>query len=253
MVSIFLGSSPFWNAYTSSDGFGKLIFISLFFLSVTSWFLIAYKTWLLLEVRKRAFAFKEIVHKKQENFFSLDKNVSCVPKELSNSFLEIYRTLRKQTLDLLRKNRQFMQRGKKEIGLEDDIEVYLSPSDVEFVDVSLQITIAREKKILEKDLFYLSTIVSLAPFLGLLGTVWGILITFGDLQANTLGSSNQAVLGGLSMALATTVVGLVVAIPALISFNYLKQKIRDFETEMESFSNDLLATVEMLYRKVDVK
>ena len=55
-----------------------------------------------------------------------------------------------------------------------------------------------------------------------------------------------------SLALATTVLGLVDAIPALIGYNYLKNSARDFQTEMEGFSNELLASVEMYYRKVDV-
>jgi len=60
------------------------------------------------------------------------------------------------------------------------------------------------------------------------------------------------VLGGISLALATTVLGLIDAIPALIGYNYLKNSVRDFQTDMESFSNELLASVEMYYRKVDV-
>jgi biopolymer transport protein TolQ len=59
------------------------------------------------------------------------------------------------------------------------------------------------------------------------------------------------VLGGLSLALATTVLGLLDAIPALIGYNYLKNTIRDFTTEMEGFSNEILAAVELQYRKVE--
>lgn len=59
------------------------------------------------------------------------------------------------------------------------------------------------------------------------------------------------VLSGLSLALATTVLGLIDAIPALIGYNYLKNSIRDFAMEMEGFSNDLLTSVELEYRKMD--
>lgn len=113
-------------------------------------------------------------------------------------------------------------------------------------------TVTNETKFLEKNLFILATIVSLAPFLGLLGTVWGILTTFSELQSQAAGSTHQMVLGGLSLALATTVLGLIDAIPALIGYNYLKNNIRDFETDMESFANEILASVEMQYRQVDV-
>jgi biopolymer transport protein TolQ len=93
----------------------------------------------------------------------------------------------------------------------------------------------------------------LAPFLGLLGTVWGILTTFSELQVQGSSSSHQMVLGGLSLALATTVFGLIDAIPALIGYNYLKNTIRDFQTEMEKFASELLASIEMQYRKVDLE
>jgi biopolymer transport protein TolQ len=53
------------------------------------------------------------------------------------------------------------------------------------------------------------------------------------------------------MALATTVLGLVVAIPALVAYNYLKNEIKDFEEDMHLFSNKLIATLEMQYRKVE--
>jgi len=66
------------------------------------------------------------------------------------------------------------------------------------------------------------------------------------------GGSSQMILGGLSLALATTVFGLVDAIPALIGYNYFKNYVRELTTEMDCFSNEILASVEMQYRKVDV-
>jgi len=104
---------------------------------------------------------------------------------------------------------------------------------------------------LEKNLFVLSTIVTLGPFLGLLGTVWGILLTFSELHSRGISSSNAAMLAGLSMALATTVIGLVVAIPAVIGYNYIKNAGREYLREMEDFSQVLLSTLELQYRKPD--
>ena len=129
----------------------------------------------------------------------------------------------------------------------------MSQSDIDFVQSHLMSTVANQTKFLEKNLYILSTIVGLAPFLGLLGTVWGILTTFGDMQVQGSGSASTAVLGGISLALATTVIGLIDAIPAMIGYNYLKNNVRDFQTDMEIFSNELLASVEMHYRKVDVR
>jgi biopolymer transport protein TolQ len=83
--------------------------------------------------------------------------------------------------------------------------------------------------------------------------VWGILITFGELQAGHSVSSNSIILGGLSTALTTTVLGLLIAIPALIAYNYLKNLSHHFTTEMRDFSHFLLSTVELQYRKVDIE
>lgn len=245
-----IGSSVIFEAYANSDFFGKLIFIALFLLSASSWALLIYKLWLLNTVRKVSDGFREVTRKRRQSFFSLDKLAPSCPGEIENAFLKIYCTLQKMTLEILQKNKNFMQRKYGEF--EEEMEVHLSPTDVESVEVQLHTEVGAQRKVLEKNLFFLSTVVSLAPFLGLLGTVWGILVTFGDLQSHATGNTNEMVLGGLSMALATTVLGLVVAIPSLIAHNYLKQSIRDFETEMENFSNELLGIVEMLYRKVDV-
>ena len=127
----------------------------------------------------------------------------------------------------------------------------LSLSDIDFVASHLSTQVALEVKNLEKNLYILSTTVSLAPFLGLLGTVWGILTTFSELQTQSAGNTHQMVLSGSSLALATTVLGLIDAIPALIGYNYLKSTIRDFATDMEGFSNEILAAVELQYRKVE--
>src|SRR5262249_38330119 len=152
-----------------------------------------------------------------------------------NPFLSLYFVLKKHSLDVLKKNQQFSKEAQA------SGHSYMSPSDIDFVHAHLMAAIAGQIKFLEKNLFFLSTIVSLAPFLGLLGTVWGILITFTHLQT-TGGSSHNMVLAGISLALATTVLGLIDAIPALIGYNYLKNSVRDLQTDMEGFSNDLLAS-----------
>ena len=105
---------------------------------------------------------------------------------------------------------------------------------------------------MEKNLFILSTIATLAPFLGLLGTVWGILVTFSQLHTGGSITSNSAMLGGLATALATTVLGLVIAIPALVAHNYLKNALKNYSSDMETFLYQLLSSIELQYRKVDI-
>lgn len=243
---IVLASNPFFDAYFESDLLGKLIFIGLIILSVVSWIVLLYKGMITYRAKKAALKFQEAFQMHKLNPLNLDVTASSLHKE-KNPFLAIYQILKKQTLDILNKNRRF---GIKENGVEAS---YLSPSDIDFVEGYLFSTISQETKNLEKHLYILSTVVTLAPFLGLLGTVWGILTTFSQLQANTGGSTHQMVLGGLSLALATTVLGLIDAIPALIGYNVLKHTIKDFQTEMESFSNELLSAVELQYRQVDVR
>lgn len=234
--SLILASNPFFDAYFQSDLMGKLIILALISMSIITWALIFQKCWLTWQMREASVNFqKKFMAQRQKPLF-----VEYVGIE--NPYQEIYSNLKHNTVEILKKNQHF---SGKENG-----ESFLSPSDIDFVDAHLQMTIMSQTKRLEKNLFVLATIVSLGPFLGLLGTVWGILTTFSQLQTQAAGSTQQMVLGGISLALATTVLGLIDAIPALIGYNYLKNNIRDFHTDMESFSTDVLSTVEMQYRKV---
>ena len=90
----------------------------------------------------------------------------------------------------------------------------------------------REIEKLEKNLSFLATIVSIAPFLGLLGTVWGLLLSFNNMAiAGT--SSIKIVASGVAEALITTIVGLIVAIPAAIGHNYFMEKLKHITGRIE--------------------
>lgn len=255
-VNIFmLNGNPFFEAYSQSDILGKLIFLSLYFLSICSWSILVYKIWVTYQAKRNAFRFYEAFQLQKLNPLSLDcENIN--KRKTINPFLDLYQVLKKQCLEVLAKNRHFSKLQQSEpaganFGTGTAPSSSLSLSDIDYVSSHLSTQVAQQVKFLERHLYVLSTTVSLAPFLGLLGTVWGILTTFSELQVQSAGSTHQMVLGGLSMALATTVLGLLDAIPALIGYNYLKNTIRDFATEMEGFSNDILASVELQYRKVD--
>jgi len=92
---------------------------------------------------------------------------------------------------------------------------------------------------LERGLSGLATIGSTAPFVGLLGTVIGIIDAFRAIQTEG-GSHIGAVSGGISEALVTTALGLFVAIPAVMMFNYFTTKIRGFDVEMDNSSSELI-------------
>jgi biopolymer transport protein ExbB/biopolymer transport protein TolQ len=92
---------------------------------------------------------------------------------------------------------------------------------------------------LERGLSGLATIGSTAPFVGLLGTVIGIIDAFGQIKENQT-SNIAAVSGGISEALMTTALGLFVAIPAVMMFNYFTSKIKAFDVEMDNSSSELV-------------
>jgi biopolymer transport protein ExbB len=93
---------------------------------------------------------------------------------------------------------------------------------------------------LERGLAGLATIGSTAPFVGLLGTVIGIIDAFAMIQKNHA-TGVSAVSGGISEALVTTALGLFVAIPAVMMFNYFTGKIKAFDVEMNNSSSELMA------------
>ena len=90
---------------------------------------------------------------------------------------------------------------------------------------------------------FLATTGNTTPFIGLFGTVWGIMNSFHGIGQR--GSASLAVVApGISEALVATAAGLAVAIPAVIAFNYFMQKIRVIESELQSFSSDFLNIIE---------
>ena len=92
---------------------------------------------------------------------------------------------------------------------------------------------------LKKGLGGLATIGSTAPFIGLLGTVMGILRAFQQI-ASSKSQGIAAVAGGISEALVTTAIGLFVAIPAVMAFNYFTNKVEAFDVEMDNSSSELV-------------
>jgi len=97
---------------------------------------------------------------------------------------------------------------------------------------------------LEKHLPILATIASVAPMLGFLGTVQGMIVAFGDIEAN-IGTQNivQAAASGIRVALLTTAFGLIVGIPAYMAFNYFTGIINDFVLQVESSAAELIEVV----------
>jgi len=102
------------------------------------------------------------------------------------------------------------------------------PASVASADLAAAIDGAkvRERMRLERHLAFLATLGSNGPFIGLFGTVLGIIKAFHDLAASQAGGGASTIMAGISEALVATAVGLMVAIPAVIAFNYFNRRIR---------------------------
>jgi len=101
----------------------------------------------------------------------------------------------------------------------------------------------QEMRYLEKYLAVLETIAGVAPLLGLLGTVLGMMKIFDVIVTSGLGQT-QLLSRGISEALITTVVGLFIAIPALVAYNYFTHKVEGFVLEIEKYSSHILEKLE---------
>lgn len=103
----------------------------------------------------------------------------------------------------------------------------------------------QEQRRLERFLTFLASTGSTAPFIGLFGTVWGIMNAFQGI--GEMGSASLAVVApGISEALVATALGLVAAIPAVMAYNHLLYKVQVLQSQMEEFSQDLLNIAENL-------
>jgi biopolymer transport protein TolQ len=244
-------TNVFFTAYAQSDFFGRIIMLGLVVLSLVCWLVLLKKGWQSKSVRRLGADFLKALSQHKNPILTIDfeKMPKAKSEELSHPFAAVFKAVKVKTLEILEKNLYFL----KQTGEGKAPQVFLSASDLELIESHSLTVISSEIKRLERNLHVLSTIVTLAPFLGLLGTVWGILVTFSGLQGGIGSASNAAILGGLSTALSTTVLGLIIAIPALIAFNTLKASLKNISSDLENFSYYLLGQLELEYRKVEVK
>jgi biopolymer transport protein TolQ len=120
------------------------------------------------------------------------------------------------------------------------------PKNTNAIGVEMHVAAGDEVRRLERGMSWLATIASVSPFIGLFGTVWGVMDAFsglGDSGAATL----RAVAPGIAEALITTAAGLAAAIPALIAYNHFLQGIRSVASRMESFASEFVSKIETMY------
>ena len=127
-------------------------------------------------------------------------------------------------------------------------EKVLSGAAINAIKASLDATLVREMHRLNSNMVLLTIAISGGPFLGLLGTVVGVMITFAAIAA--AGDVNvNAIAPGIAAALVATVAGLAVAIPALFGYNYLTSKIKNLVAEMQVFVDEFVTKVAEVYTK----
>ncbi len=230
---MFLLTNPLIQAYKDSDCFGKIIFLILILLSIITWTIFWQKTSVQKKFFKTGIELKNTFLGQKSLPLSLDN----LPPH--NPFTDLYKSIKRISLELLNKNKDLLEPSEEHL-------VILSNSDIDVIENQILSLLPKYKHLLEKNNFILSTIVSLAPFLGLLGTVWGLLLAFSALGTT---QNSSTIMSGLSTSLATTVLGLLVAIPALIAYNYLKTLTTSLLIELEFFGFLTLNAIELKYKK----
>ena len=122
----------------------------------------------------------------------------------------------------------------------------ISLSSYEAVKVVLEEAAAAQAMSLEKGMIVLSTAVAGGPFIGLLGTVWGVMSTFAGIAASN-SASLTAMAPGVAAALVATVTGLLVAIPAMFAYNFMVTTVRHITQELDGFATRYANQIEHTY------
>jgi biopolymer transport protein ExbB/TolQ len=122
----------------------------------------------------------------------------------------------------------------------------ISPSSFEAVKVVLEEAASAQAMALEKGMIVLSTAVAGGPFIGLLGTVWGVMSTFAGIAEKNQ-ASLTAMAPGVAAALVATVTGLLVAIPAMFGYNFMVTTIRHVTQELDGFASRYANQIEHAY------
>lgn len=222
-AATFTGSLGLWEMVVNAGPVVKFVLFILLVFSVFSWAIIIYKVLLLRKVERESGAFYDAFWEKRQFSQILAEARAHDKSPLARMFRPVYAELSN------------MMAGTKGAAVER--------GSLERLERILRKTGAVERARLEYTVSFLATAGNTAPFIGLFGTVWGIMASFRDIGA--LGTANLAVVApGISEALVATAMGLAVAIPAVVGYNHILSRIERISTEMENFSSDLINIIE---------
>jgi biopolymer transport protein TolQ len=205
----------------------KGVLALLILMSAASWFVIGSKSLYLSNAASRSAKFQDAFWKtgRLDEIWRISE--ASPPSPVSEVFRAGYTELAK-----LQKRRQETPDAASEELL----------GDIESVQRALDRARTTAITDMESRVPLLGTTASAGPFIGLFGTVWGIMNSFRNIGAK--GAANLATVApGIAEALVTTAIGLMAAIPAVMAYNYLSRRIRVLSAEMETFSSDFLNIV----------
>jgi len=214
------------NLITDASLVVQLILLVLIFFSVFSWAIILYKRKALRTAAGHSQRFL--------NAFRKSKNLADV-----NDAARKYKASPMASI---------FQAGFKELGYwtKAGQAVAITPERIETLMRALHKTSNQEIARMERMMSFLATTGSVTPFIGLFGTVWGIMDAFFKIGV-VRSASLTTVAPGIAEALIATAVGLFAAIPAVIAYNYFLGRIKDVITDMEDFSYEFVSIAERLY------
>lgn len=207
----------------------KIVLLMLLFFSVASWGIMLSKFFSFNRIRRETNQFLTIFSRKKslESIYTSSKGMHTCP--MARVFFEGYKAFASEF--------QIMNAAASD----EDQRYFLKKLDG--IARSLDRAVSHEITIMERFLFFLATTGSISPFIGLFGTVWGIMKSFQSVGLT--GASNIAVVApGIAEALIATAAGLLAAVPAVIGYNYFIHRVKVFGTEMDNFGLDFLSLIE---------
>jgi biopolymer transport protein TolQ len=227
-------SSQLLDLLANTTYVSRVVLVILALFSIASWAIILYKAWMFRQAERHSGQFLDVF--RRSNKFS---EVQAVCKSLGDSplvglFQSGYAEL----------TAQLRQSGTAEpAGNPHPASGRPTLKSLTAVDRSLTRASVVELNKLERKIPVLATTASVAPFIGLFGTVWGIMMAF--LNIGQTGSTSLDVVGvPIAEALIATAFGLAAAIPALVAYNHFSNRVKLFASEMDDFSMEFLNIAE---------
>lgn len=208
----------------------KVIIIILMFFSIMAWSVMAYKA-LQMHRAKKLNQYFTIEFKAQKSVLEM------FDRRIQADGCPLFAVYQAGSIELDARLKGKLDEARKKI---------ISLKAMEHVKRLMENVVAQESLKLESGLILLAIAVSGGPFLGLLGTVWGVMSTFAGI-AQTGSASMAAMAPGVSAALVTTVAGLLVAIPSMFGYNWLVHNLRVLTVELDNFAQELVSKMETEY------